>query len=476
MIICATMIGRQLVPLACGKAMDRYFSTLLPKAVCHSHSYRHHHRGRCCLSTSRCNSNKSQHRRFVLEVATGLSGCLMAFTMVVRTTHLDQGSTASQNTVPTTVPSPSSSNRAETLDSVRSPPQSSLPPPPAAAAAPPPAATTALPHTLFVWDFDWTVVNCNSDEYIPAQFITDSKILNQTFRDLYYSKNNSNNKSSTGGGGGGGDLHACVEGVVQKAMQENGATPVTLLEAAQRMPYLIDVRQALNIIDAYRVDKNESLATTATAAAATTNQMILSDGNSLFIGAFLEHHGLTDYFGYGVVTNYGQWKQLNADGAVVLSVTHHSQQYGGHSCDRCSTNLCKSQALQKTLEQQVCENKGCKNSLHKRPRIVYVGDGANDACPVLKVLGVGDVMLARIGRKRTFANQRQGPETDSEATTSSDMDDTDQDSKQGSPFGIIPALHKTKNETGVVPTCRILEWSTGEELKKHVEMLLAEMQ
>ena len=25
--------------------------------------------------------------------------------------------------------------------------------------------------TLFVWDFDWTVINCNSDEYIPASFI-----------------------------------------------------------------------------------------------------------------------------------------------------------------------------------------------------------------------------------------------------------------------------------------------------------------
>lgn len=31
-----------------------------------------------------------------------------------------------------------------------------------------PAVTNSLPaaQTLFVWDFDWTIVNCNSDEYV----------------------------------------------------------------------------------------------------------------------------------------------------------------------------------------------------------------------------------------------------------------------------------------------------------------------
>ena len=34
-----------------------------------------------------------------------------------------------------------------------------------------PAYSAQIMKILFVWDFDWTIINCNSDEYVPALFL-----------------------------------------------------------------------------------------------------------------------------------------------------------------------------------------------------------------------------------------------------------------------------------------------------------------
>ena len=179
---------------------------------------------------------------------------------------------------------------------------------------------------------------------------------------------------------------------------------------------------------------------------------------------------------------------------TALCVVHQSQQYGGHDCPRCSANLCKSQALRETL--MACYN-DCdsssetpeKNSGHHRPaRIVYIGDGANDACPVLNVLEQGDVLLARVGRKRRHANECKGPESDPEAanTKSKHHGDSDADHKdddvddaellESACFGIIPALDKAKLENpNHTPACQVYEWTTGAELQNLVLKLLQEL-
>ena len=301
------------------------------------------------------------------------------------------------------------------------------------------------PAILFVWDFDWTVINCNSDEYIPAQFI-EAPQLEEGFRDLYKST--------------GKDWHKCVEGMVHRAMDEQGATAAHILAAAAQMPYLTSVKQALDAIHENR----------------RTQQMILSDGNTLFIQAFLERQGMVNHFApFGIITNLGQWTDQGR-----LQVTHQSQQYGGHDCKACSANLCKTQALKKTLElhkimhplRKESDSPTTTNRLdvaieeqpqQPRPRIVYVGDGANDACPVLHVLGPEDVMLARKGMKRICANGRQGPETDDEAQAKG--------GKEKGAFGILPALQKAKKQ-GIHPQCQILEWQTGEDLRQLVENIL----
>ena len=310
-----------------------------------------------------------------------------------------------------------------------------------------PSTTTTT--TLFVWDFDWTVINCNSDEYIPAQFL-DKDVLKDGFKSLYASTN--------------GDWHACVEGMVNQCLtsplDENYSndeskkkviTKEDVMNVARQMPYLEDVRHALDDIH----------------SSVSSQQMILSDGNTLFINEFLQHQQIQSYFQH-VVSNKGEWTS-DCDGNEKLKVTHQSVEYGGHDCTNCSANLCKTQALQETLIQLKgsSEDDADRPPQPQRRRIVYVGDGANDACPVLNVLGPDDIMLARTGHKRICANERKGPESDEEAICYCDNGDSSP-SKHGSPFGIMSALEKAK----APPKCQVLQWNTGRELRDLIQNFL----
>lgn len=287
-------------------------------------------------------------------------------------------------------------------------------------------------RTIFVWDFDWTIINCNSDEYIPGQFVEEVD-LNAGFKELYQA---------------GHDWHACVEAMVGRSMESQGVTPEAIVAAAQKMPYLKGVRAALDIIHKHK----------------HTGQMILSDGNTLFIGAFLDATGLARHFTHGVISNEGKWVQCGNDN-VRLQVVHQSEHYGGHQCDRCSANLCKTQALRNVLEQHFPGLSNEKRKCH-RPRIVYVGDGANDACPALDVLDESDILLARVGKKRKKANTRAGPETDEETMT---------EEEEGNAFGILPVLQREKEERLRCPKCRVWEWNTGDKLKELVTKIMEEL-
>lgn len=328
-----------------------------------------------------------------------------------------------------------------------------------------------IPDTLFVWDFDWTVVNCNSDEYIPGQFITDDEELRRGFQEEFESPKN--NK----------DWHACVEAMIRRAIDDHGATPSSLLQAARQMPYLKNVKDTLDDIHHHHHHHHHRN---------HTGQMILSDGNTLFIGAFLQEHGMVEHFTHGVISNEGFWSNdtntnTNGGGETPprLCVTHHSKPLGGHSCRRCPSNLCKTQALEKALKEILLDfdgnaaaaSKSLEGKKKLRPRIVYVGDGANDACPVLNVLDEGDVMLARAGRKRSFANRRTGGETDEEAITAHDDGDGDGDeiiAQVGGIFGILPALDLARAEQ-IIPKCQVVEWRTGDDLKDLVRGLLEDV-
>jgi 2,3-diketo-5-methylthio-1-phosphopentane phosphatase len=293
--------------------------------------------------------------------------------------------------------------------------------------------------TLFVWDFDWTIINCNSDEYVPVQFLGEKR-AEEGFYKLYEQHK---------------DWHKCVESMVNLAMEEDNLTTDQVLEKAAQMPYLTGVRDALDSIHSQQ---------------GKTGQLIISDGNTLFIRAFLDSCGLTDHFDHGIITNKGSWEKVEGTDRQRLRVVHQSQQYGGHDCPRCPKNLCKTQALRMFLDENF-PNESVS-------RIVYIGDGANDACPALNILKEGDVLLARAGKRRSFANERKGGETDREAggcfKDHEDNDSSANNEIRGT-FGILPALVKAKEEDPpIFPSCNVLKWTTGDDLKNLVQDLLKE--
>lgn len=275
---------------------------------------------------------------------------------------------------------------------------------------------------LLVWDFDHTIVDCNSDEYIPSQF-SDVRDVQSHFIELM---------------GSGFSWHKCVEIQMSFAVS-NGASLSSIKEAAAKMPYLIEVKKSLE--DITSLDPEDTRI--------KPHQVILSDGNTAFIETFLKYNNMLHHFNLDIISNIGI---LSEHGN--LTVTPQSSP-NGHTCPRCPSNLCKTEALRQLLAKQFGA---------KRPQIIYVGDGTNDACPALKILGENDVLLARCGQRKENKSNIHGPQEDQ---CSEDMNHT-----SGKEYGILPTLKILEITEKLKPRCKILKWCTGSQLRKHVKELL----
>mmetsp|Transcript_13534 Transcript_13534/g.29421 ORF Transcript_13534/g.29421 Transcript_13534/m.29421 type:complete len:309 (+) Transcript_13534:92-1018(+) len=286
-------------------------------------------------------------------------------------------------------------------------------------------ASESLPsvETLFVWDFDWTIVNCNSDEYVPSAFIGDAA-TDQRLRHMIETH-------------GPEKWHECVSSLVNACMDESKCSKDDICEAAASMPYLVDVRGSLKDV----------------ADDMKCGQAIISDGNDDFIGAFVKKNEMGHYFSHGIETNVGNYTTIET--GQQFSVVYQSSKYGGHSCNKCPPNLCKSQVLLDILR---------RTETNKRPRIVYVGDGSNDACPALHVLDEGDVLLARDGKRISNPNSKSGSQPDEENA----------DELTGGKFPILSVIEKCQKEEGLVPKCRMCAWNSGKELRSLVQNILEE--
>jgi pyridoxal phosphate phosphatase PHOSPHO2 len=284
--------------------------------------------------------------------------------------------------------------------------------------------------TIFVWDFDWTIVDCNSDEYVPAQFLGDEEVSIRITQEM---KAHGPTK-----------WHECVANLINACVVEKSCSKNDILVKASEMPYLIYVKQALT-----DVAKNNQC-----------GQAIISDGIDKLIEAYLRKNEMIHFFTHGIETNVGTWEN-NA----FFKVSYQSSKYGGHGCKRCPPNLCKSQVLKDILDR-VSKTNG-KDA--KRPRIAYVGDGHNDSCPTLNVLNANDILLAREGKRNPHPNSLCGPQPDTDHNDGSAT-------AGGGAFAILATLEKAKTKEGLVPTCRVCPWNTGSELHSLIQGILNEVE
>jgi len=128
-------------------------------------------------------------------------------------------------------------------------------------------------------------------------------------------------------------------------------------------------------------------------AGGKTTFLCLSNANSVFISTILESKGLQDLF-EEIITNPAKWESsglLQLNRRVDPSGPQHKCKVG------CSPNMCKGEELDAFLARQG------KNF----DRIVYVGDGTNDFCPILH-LRTQDLVLCRTHRGLQKRIEKEG--------------------------------------------------------------------
>ncbi|KIP08402.1 hypothetical protein PHLGIDRAFT_127025 [Phlebiopsis gigantea 11061_1 CR5-6] len=112
-----------------------------------------------------------------------------------------------------------------------------------------------------------------------------------------------------------------------------------------------------------------------------TTFLCLSNANSVFISTILKEKGLESLFDE-IITNPAEW-----DSSGLLKLRRRVDPTGPqHACTvGCSPNMCKGEELDAFIARQG----------RTFDRVVYIGDGSNDFCPILRLREVDRVLCRR---------------------------------------------------------------------------------
>lgn len=212
-----------------------------------------------------------------------------------------------------------------------------------AAAAPP-------PPVLVVFDYDWSLVNENSDTFVFRQL--HPPLLEQLNARLAQRRSD-----------GGFSWTALMDELLGELAEQQplAASPERIRDALARIPVLD------RMLDAVRLAVDAHGAVLA----------IVSDANSVYIESMLAHHALADRV-REVVTNPAAF-----DGARLRVQPHHALHLEPHGCADCPANMCKGRILDGLLRDHGAF-----------AHVLYVGDGGGDFCPSAH-LTARDVVFAR---------------------------------------------------------------------------------
>ncbi|XP_026854419.2 pyridoxal phosphate phosphatase PHOSPHO2 [Electrophorus electricus] len=237
--------------------------------------------------------------------------------------------------------------------------------------------------TLIVFDFDHTLVDSNSDLWVvqcaPGQRLPDwLKSSYETGRWTEYM------------------------GRVLAYLGEQSVHPEDIRTVMETIPFTDGMVELLTFIS-----QNKNV----------IDCIIVSDSNTLFIDWILQSGGVKSAIDC-VFTNPAS---INERNYIEVQCFH------SHGCEHCPVNLCKQKVLSDFREMQA------SSSVHYQA-ICYVGDGANDLCPI-KILKQGDIAMPRRG------------------------------------YSLEKLVSKTKTENNTLKA-RIVPWSSGMEILEELHALL----
>ncbi|KAM5280507.1 pyridoxal phosphate phosphatase PHOSPHO2 [Ctenodactylus gundi] len=198
---------------------------------------------------------------------------------------------------------------------------------------------------LLVFDFDNTIIDDNSDTWI-VQCAPDQKLpieLKNSYQKGFWTE---------------------FMDRVFKYLGDEGVREDEMKRTMTSIPFSPGMMELFNFI---RKNKDKF------------DCIIISDSNSVFIDWILEATSFRDMFDR-VFTNPAAF---DSNGHLTV------ENYHAHSCDRCPKNLCKNVVLVEFIDKQL--QQGVNYT-----RIVYIGDGGNDVCPVT-FLKKNDVTMPRKG-------------------------------------------------------------------------------
>ncbi|EJF65344.1 hypothetical protein DICSQDRAFT_99089 [Dichomitus squalens LYAD-421 SS1] len=188
---------------------------------------------------------------------------------------------------------------------------------------------------LIVFDFDWSLADQDSDRWVLEVLAPKlRKKMKDLKKDVQWT-----------------DLVA----MTLKDLHELGGTREQIEEALRIMPFHPAMVRGVSALK----------------SRGKTSFFCLSNANIIYITTILKSKGLDNLFDE-IVTNPAEWDEsglLKLRRRIDPSGPQHKCQVG------CSPNMCKGDELEAFLERH-------------RPdfdRVIYVGDGSNDFCPVLRL-------------------------------------------------------------------------------------------
>ncbi|KAE8539463.1 hypothetical protein D1P53_004564 [Cryptococcus gattii VGV] len=219
---------------------------------------------------------------------------------------------------------------------------------------------------LIVFDFDWSFVDQDTDRWVFEVLSTELRRLLQS-------------RKSAGTG------MQCTPDVVNDTMKDlyvKGFKKEDVLEALRILPFHPAMKRAV---------------TSLQQRSAETTFLCLSNSNEVYISTILEKHGLTDLFSE-IITNPAHWSEEAPDHLIIGRRLPASEPPHGCSVG-CLANMCKGDELDRYLAAN-----GGKDAFKK---IVYIGDGGNDFCPLLR-MRQGDLALVRKGLELDERVKKEG--------------------------------------------------------------------
>lgn len=196
--------------------------------------------------------------------------------------------------------------------------------------------------TLIIWDYDWSLIDTNSDTFVVEQLCPDLMVR-------------FDNRDRPGGPPG----WTALMDWLMEGLFEKGISRESIIDCVAKVPI-----------------SDGCLAAVRNAGTSGAQQMVLSDANTIFIEAFLSHHGIRDLF-TEVITNPADF---DSEGCLHVRPYHEGPP---HECPLCPSNLCKGGVLERI-----------RSGLSPQTQIIYVGDGGGDFCPACE-LHAGDAVLCR---------------------------------------------------------------------------------